>query len=164
MHPGSAKDKMVNASLVAMEFNALLPDCTPSNTEGYEGFFHLCSVSGDETLCKMSYIIRDHDREKFEEKKEIFKECAETLNEKYRHTAASVEVSLRDQYYNMKEKIDPENMYLIDQAKEAFEKMASSRRQCRFAAVRMARSLASKGCRVRIFQPAAKITTVFMNI
>ena len=122
VHPGSAKDKMVNASLVAMEFNALLPDCTPSNTEGYEGFFHLCSVSGDETLCKMSYIIRDHDREKFEEKKEIFKECAETLNEKYRHTAASVEVSLRDQYYNMKEKIDPENMYLIDQAKEAFRK------------------------------------------
>lgn len=121
VHPGSAKDKMVNAALVAMEFNALLPDCTPANTEGYEGFFHLSGIQGDEVHTKASYIIRDHDREKFEEKKRIFAETAEKLNEKYRNTDARLTVNVKDSYYNMKEKVEP-FMYLIDAAKEAFRK------------------------------------------
>ncbi len=121
VHPGSAKDKMINASLVAMEFDRLLPPCRPSNTEGYEGFFHLCSIEGDETDCVMKYIIRDHDREKFEVKKQQFQAAADQLNEKYAGTDAEVQVMVKDSYYNMKEKILP-HMYLIDQAKEAFAK------------------------------------------
>ena len=118
VHPGSAKGKMVNASLVGMAFNAFLPECRPDNTDGYEGFFHLCSIRGDASDCEMKYIIRDHDRDKFEEKKRIFQEAADTLNEKYAGTDASVEVTLRDQYYNMKEKIKP-YMFLIDAAEKA---------------------------------------------
>ena len=107
VHPGDAKDKMINAALVAMEFNALLPeDQRPSTTEGYEGFFHL----------------RDHDKVKFEEKKKFFQSVADRLNEKYKDTAAHVEVVLKDQYYNMREKIEPDNMYLISAAEEAFRK------------------------------------------
>lgn len=122
VHPGDAKDKMINAALVAMEFNQILPQCLPSNTEGYEGFIHLTGIQGDEAFTKMSYIIRDHDRVKFEEKKAAFQKAADELNEKYQNTAAFLHVTVKDQYYNMKEKIDPENMYLIDAAKEAFAK------------------------------------------
>ena len=123
VHPGDAKDKMINAALVAMEFNALLPeDQRPSTTEGYEGFFHLTGIEGDEVLTKMSYIIRDHDKVKFEEKKKLFQSVADRLNEKYKDTAAHVEVVLKDQYYNMREKIEPDNMYLITVAEEAFRK------------------------------------------
>ncbi|MBO6307370.1 MAG: peptidase T [Oribacterium sp.] len=123
VHPGDAKDKMINAALVAMEFNALLPeDQRPSTTEGYEGFFHLTGIEGDEVLTKMSYIIRDHDKVKFEEKKKFFQSVADRLNEKYKDTAAHVEVVLKDQYYNMREKIEPDNMYLISAAEEAFRK------------------------------------------
>ena len=121
VHPGSAKDKMINASLVAMEFDALLPPCRPSNTEGYEGFFHLTGIRGDESDCVMSYIIRDHDRAKFEEKKRQMAQAAETLNEKYAETAAKITCTITDSYYNMKEQILP-HMYLIDTAKEAFNK------------------------------------------
>jgi len=114
---------MINAALVAMEFNALLPeDQRPSTTEGYEGFFHLTGIEGDEVLTKMSYIIRDHDKVKFEEKKKLFQSVADRLNEKYKDTAAHVEVVLKDQYYNMREKIEPDNMYLISAAEEAFRK------------------------------------------
>ena len=123
VHPGDAKDKMINAALVAMEFNALLPeDQRPSTTEGYEGFFHLTGIEGDEVLTKMSYIIRDHDKVKFEEKKKLFQSVADRLNEKYKDTAAHVEVLLKDQYYNRREKIEPDNMYLISAAEEAFRK------------------------------------------
>ena len=123
VHPGDAKDKMINAALVAMEFNALLPeDQRPAATEGYEGFFHLTGIEGDEVLTKMSYIIRDHDKVKFEEKKKLFQSVADRLNEKYKDTAAHVEVVLKDQYYNMREKIEPDNMYLISAAEEAFRK------------------------------------------
>ena len=123
VHPGDAKDKMINAALVAMEFNALLPeDQRPATTEGYEGFFHLTGIEGDEVLTKMSYIIRDHDKVKFEEKKKLFQSVADRLNEKYKDTAAHVEVVLKDQYYNMREKIEPDNMYLISAAEEAFRK------------------------------------------
>ncbi len=123
VHPGDAKDKMINAVLVAMEFNALLPaDQRPATTEGYEGFFHLAGIEGDEACTRMSYIIRDHDKAKFEEKKQIFKAAADQLNEKYKDTAAHVDVVLKDQYYNMREKIEPDNMYLIRAAEEAFKK------------------------------------------
>ena len=119
VHPGSAKDKMLNALLIAMEFNALLPPCTPANTEGYEGFFHLMSMKGDESLAELRYIIRDHDREKFEEKKRQFQSAADRLNENYRSGGAALEAQLTDSYYNMKEKLEP-YPYLIDCAKEAF--------------------------------------------
>ena len=123
VHPGDAKDKMINALLVAMEFNALLPeDQRPALTEGYEGFFHLVGMEGDEALTRMSYIIRDHDRAKFEEKKKVFRKAADILNEKYRETAAYVDIVMKDQYYNMREKIEPDNMYLISAAEEAFRK------------------------------------------
>lgn len=121
VHPGSAKDKMLNSLLLAMEFNSMLPQFTPANTEGYEGFFHLCDMAGDESLTEMNYIIRDHDREKFEEKKRIFLDVAEKLNQKYNARGAFFEPEVKDSYFNMAEKVK-DHMYLIDVAKIAFEK------------------------------------------
>ena len=121
VHPGSAKDKMLNSLLLAMEFNSMLPQFTPANTEGYEGFFHLCDMAGDESLTEMNYIIRDHDREKFEEKKRIFLDVAEKLNQKYNARGAFFEPEVKDSYFNMAEKVK-DHMYLIDVAKTAFEK------------------------------------------
>ncbi len=117
VHPGSAKDIMVNAQLVAMELNGMLPaDEIPSKTEGYEGFFHLTDMSGNVEKAELHYIIRDHDREKFEAKKALMKNIAERLNKAY--GAGTVELTVKDQYYNMKEKIEP-HMELIEYAKEA---------------------------------------------
>ena len=121
VHPGSAKDKMLNALLLAMEFNSLLPPCTPANTEGYEGFFHLCDMSGEESHAEMNYIIRDHDKEKFEEKKKIFLETAEKLNQKYNAKGAFFEPIVKDSYFNMAD-ILKEHMYIVEVAKSAFEK------------------------------------------
>ena len=121
VHPGSAKDKMLNALLLAMEFNSLLPPCTPANTEGYEGFFHLCDMSGEESHAEMNYIIRDHDKEKFEEKKMSFLDVVEKLNQKYNAKGAFFEPEVKDSYFNMAEKVK-DHMYLIDVAKTAFEK------------------------------------------
>ena len=121
VHPGSAKDKMLNSLLLAMEFNSMLPQFTPANTEGYGGFFHLCDMAGDESLTEMNYIIRDHDREKFEEKKRIFLDVAEKLNQKYNARGAFFEPEVKDSYFNMAEKVK-DHMYLIDVAKTAFEK------------------------------------------
>ncbi len=117
IHPGSAKDRMKNASLIACEFNSLLPaDEIPEKTEGYEGFHHLISMTGECELAKLNYIIRDHDREKFEEKKRVFCEVADTVNAKYGE--GTIELSLTDSYYNMKEKIEP-CMYVVERAKQA---------------------------------------------
>ncbi len=117
VHPGSAKDIMLNAQLVAMEINAMLPAGeTPADTEGYEGFFHLTDMEGTVEKAKLQYIIRDHDREKFEARKVLAAEIAEKLNAKY--GAGTVELTLKDQYYNMKEMIEP-HMDLIEYAKEA---------------------------------------------
>lgn len=117
VHPGTAKDIMVNAQLVAMEINACLPaDEIPGKTEGYEGFFHLTDMSGTVEQAKLQYIIRDHDCEKFEGRKALVSKIAETMNEKY--GAGTVELTLKDQYYNMKEMIEP-HMHLINYAKEA---------------------------------------------
>ena len=111
--PGYAKDKMVNASILANEFIAMLPqDERPETTEGYQGFYHLLSIQSNVEEARMSYIIRDHDRERFEDRKRIFMRCAEQLNERYGEGTAKAEV--KDQYYNMKEKKDPEAMHVID--------------------------------------------------
>ncbi len=112
VHPGYAKDKMVNANRLAAEFANMLPaDETPETTEGYDGFYHLLGIESNIEKAKLSYIIRDHDRAKFEDRKDFIKECARKMNEKYGEGTVTADVS--DQYYNMKEKIDP-NMHVID--------------------------------------------------
>jgi len=113
VHPGYAKDKMVNANLLAMELAAMLPaDETPGTTEGYQGFYHLLSVEGNVEKATLSYIIRDHDRERFEDRKRFIENCVEKMNEKYGEGTVTAEV--KDQYYNMKEKIEPDAMHVID--------------------------------------------------
>ena len=120
VHPGSAKDTMINAALVAMEFNALLPAADiPRLTEGYEGFFHLCDMSGDVEHAKLNYIVRDHDRATFEMRKKTLEHAAKTINEKYAREV--IRLTIKDSYYNMAEKIAP-HMELIENAKRACEK------------------------------------------
>lgn len=117
IHPGDAKLKMKNALLIGMEFQSLLPVFeNPMYTEGYEGFYHLDEMSGNVEEAQLNYIIRDHDHEKFEQKKKFFAEAADFLSRKY--GAGTVTVEITDSYYNMKEKIEP-CMYLIDTAKDA---------------------------------------------
>ena len=112
VHPGYAKGKMVNANRLAVERAAMLPaDQTPETTEGYEGFFHLIGMHTNTELASLSYIIRDHDRQRFEARKRLVAECVDKINEKYGDGTATVEI--KDQYYNMKEKIEPE-MHVID--------------------------------------------------
>ncbi len=119
IHPGSSKGKMVNSLLIAMEFHGMLPVFdNPMYTEGYEGFYHLNAIRGDVETTRMNYIVRDHDMDKFTAKKEHMVRTARYLNEKYGE--GTVELELRDTYYNMKEKIRP-HMYLIDIAREAME-------------------------------------------
>lgn len=112
VHPGYAKGKMINANRLAAEFAVMLPaDETPETTEGYEGFYHLLGIESNIEQAKLSYIIRDHDREKFEDRKAFIAECVKKMNEKYGEGTVTADV--KDQYYNMKEKIDP-NMHVID--------------------------------------------------
>lgn len=120
IHPGSAKNKMKNALLMAIEFNGLLPPAEiPAHTEGYEGFYHLQHMEGDETTATLEYIVRDHNEAKFQARKATMERIARYLNEKYGQ--GTVELELRDQYYNMKAQIEP-HMYLIHRAKAAFQK------------------------------------------
>ncbi len=120
IHPGSAKNRMKNALLMAIEFNAMLPPAEiPAHTEGYEGFYHLQQMAGDETTATLEYIIRDHDADKFRSRKAAMERIAAYLNDKY--DAGTVELELRDQYYNMKAQIEP-HMYLVHRAKAAFRK------------------------------------------
>ena len=112
VHTGYAKGKMVNASRLVVEFNNMIPESeTPEQTEGYEGFYHLLGINSCCERATLSYIIRDHDRERFEDRKDFIEKCVEKMNEKYGDNTVTVE--LKDQYYNMKEKIDP-NMHVID--------------------------------------------------
>ena len=112
VHPGYAKDKMINANALAAEFAKMLPqDETPETTEGYQGFYHLLGIQSNVENATMSYIIRDHDRERFEDRKHLIEATAAAMNEKFGE--GTVEVALKDQYYNMKEKIDPQ-MHVID--------------------------------------------------
>ena len=112
VHPGYAKGKMINANRLAAEFAAMLPaDETPEETEGYEGFYHLLGINSNIEKATLSYIIRDHDRERFEDRKDFIEECVRKMQEKYGEDI--IKVDIKDQYYNMKEKIDP-NMHVID--------------------------------------------------
>ena len=119
VHPGYAKNKMVNAARIATELAQMLPqDETPETTEGYEGFFHLIGINGGCEQAFVSYIIRDHDRQIFEARKNKVQEIVASINEKYGSGTAQLE--LKDQYYNMREKVEP-MMYVIDIAKQAVE-------------------------------------------
>ena len=121
VHPGSAKGKMKNAILIAQEFQKLLPvEQNPMYTEGYEGFFHLDALSGNVEETTADYIIRDHNRQLFEQKKELFMSCADFLNWKYGE--GTVVVDMKDSYYNMRE-IMEQHMHLIDNAKAAMEEL-----------------------------------------
>ena len=118
VHPGYSKNKMKNAILLAMEFNSMLPpEQKPQYTEKYEGFYHLGYIEGTEEKTKLEYIIRDHNIDKFNQKKEFVKDIINFLNKKYGDNTFVLE--LKDTYFNMKEKILP-NMHLIDNAKKAF--------------------------------------------
>ena len=120
IHPGSAKNKLINAQLLAMEFHAMLPvNERPEYTEGYEGFSMLTQMHGDVETAELRYIIRDHDREKFEQKKGRFSEIAAYLNRRWGDGA--VELTVKDSYYNMKEKILP-CMYVVERARAAMAK------------------------------------------
>lgn len=117
IHPGSAKDTMINAAVVAMEFNEMLPkNQTPRDTEGYEGFYHLCHMSGSVEKASMEYIIRDHDEESFLKREEIMRKIAAELNEKYGE--GTVELVIEESYRNMAEMIKPQ-FHLIKNAKMA---------------------------------------------
>ena len=119
VHPGYAKGKMVNANALAAEFAKMLPENeTPETTEGYQGFYHLLGITSNIEQAKMSYIIRDHDRDRFEDRKRFIVRCAEQMNEKYGE--GTVEAVVSDQYYNMKEKIDPQ-MHVIDLVLKAMQ-------------------------------------------
>ncbi|WP_157294151.1 peptidase T, partial [Bhargavaea sp. CC-171006] len=121
IHPGSAKDKMVNSILIAHEFQAAMPaDEIPQKTDDYEGFIHLMYVDGTVEKTTLSYIIRDHSREKFEAKKQLIEETAAKLNSQYGE--GTVELELNDQYYNMAEKIEPV-MHIVDIASDAFKNL-----------------------------------------
>ena len=117
IHPGSAKDKMVNSQYIAMEFQSLLPVAQkPEYTQGYEGFIHLTDMEGEVEKSVLRYIIRDHDMAKFRQKKEVMATVAAFLNQKYGE--GTVELTLRDSYFNMREKIEP-CMEIVDRAKRA---------------------------------------------
>ena len=120
IHPGSAKDKMLNALRVVCEIDALLPEAQrPEHTEGYEGFYHLASISGSVEKAESYYIIRDHDRAKFEQKKDFARQVADFMNLKYGE--GTVTLTLKDQYYNMREMVEP-HPELIARAEEAMRK------------------------------------------
>ena len=119
VHPGYAKNKMVNAARVATEYASLMPAAeTPERTAEYEGFYHLLGMSGNVEKASLTYIIRDHDRARFEERKEYATAVGELLNKKY--GAGTVKVILSDQYYNMREKVEPV-MHIIDTALDAMK-------------------------------------------
>lgn len=123
VHPGSAKGKMINAILVAQEFQSLLPVFqNPMYTEGYEGFYHLDCIAGDVEKTVAEYIIRDHDRQLFEQKKELFCKCAAFLNEKY--GAGTVVAEVKDSYYNMKEVLK-NHAHLMENAAAALRELGA---------------------------------------
>ena len=117
VHPGSAKGKMINAGRIATEIVQMLPQSeTPETTEGYEGFYHLTSISGSCTEANLSFIIRDHSTEKFQERKQTVSRIVDTINQRYGNGTATL--TLTDQYYNMRKQVEPQ-MYIIDIARQA---------------------------------------------
>jgi tripeptide aminopeptidase len=121
VHPGYAKDKMLNSMLIAMEYNSSLPaNMRPEYTENYDGFFHLISMNGTVENSTITYIVRDHDREKFETKKRMAADVAEFLNKRYGEGVIKAE--LKDQYFNMREKVEPV-YFIVEIAKQAMEEL-----------------------------------------
>lgn len=121
IHPGQAKDKMINALGVATRFHALLPaDAVPEKTDGTQGFYHLIHLNGDVETAKMAYIIRDHDRAAFEQKKVWATQCADQIKQIYGEQA--IEINIKDSYYNMKEKVEP-MMHIVDNVKQAMQQV-----------------------------------------
>ena len=120
VHPGTAKDKMVNALIVANKLISMLPaNERPEHTEGYEGFFHLVAVNGDVDAASLGYIIRDHDRQKYEQKKELIKDTVNHINRLYPN---STTLEVKDQYFNMREKVEPV-LHIVDLAHKAMEEV-----------------------------------------
>ena len=149
---------MVNANRLAVEFAAMLPaDQTPETTEGYEGFFHLIGMHTNTELASLSYIIRDHDRQRFEARKRLVAECVDKINEKYGDGTATVEI--KDQYYNMKEKIEPE-MHVIDIVLRAMQESGVTPK----VQALMAPDSASVDFLVRISSPAASTSMVHTSL
>ncbi len=127
IHPGSAKDKMINSQYIAMEFQNLLPQAQkPEHTEGYEGFFHLTAIEGTVEKTTLRYIIRDHDMAKFEEKKSAMELLADFINRKY--GTGTCELTIRDSYFNMKQQIEPV-MFIVDRAKAAMKAVGMEPRE-----------------------------------
>ena len=127
IHPGSAKNKMVNSQLIAMEFQSMLPASQrPEHTCGYEGFFHLTEMKGEVEESQLSWIIRDHDMEMFNRKKELMVSVADFINRKYGE--GTVELTIRDSYFNMKRCIEPV-MYVVERAKQAMEAVGMTARE-----------------------------------
>ena len=121
IHPGSAKNKMINSQYIAMEFVSLLPvHQRPESTEGYEGFIHLTDMKGEVERSELYFIVRDHDMDKFEEKKDVMRAAAAFINAKYGE--GTLELQLKDSYFNMRKHIEPV-MYVVDRAKAAMEKV-----------------------------------------
>ncbi len=121
VHPGYAKDKMINSILLANEFMSAFPkDEVPERTEGYEGFYHILSINGTTEKTEMYYIIRDFDKENFERRKKFFLEVAEKINSRFDYDP--VQVEMKDQYYNMREKIEP-NMHVIEMVEESMKEL-----------------------------------------
>ena len=119
VHPGTAKGKMKNATLIGMELNAMLPaDQRPEHTEGYEGFYHLISFKGEVESAVFSYIIRDHDMDLYEQKKAYMQKCVDAINEKYGEGTALLE--MKHQYYNMRKQVEP-HYHIIEKAIKAME-------------------------------------------
>lgn len=118
VHPGSAKNKMINAALLAMEFDSMLPPQErPEHTEGYEGFYHLCDISGECESAKSVYIIRDHDKAKFEARKQTMRRIADFMNAKYGE--GRIELTLKDSYFNMRGIVE-KHMHIVERAERAY--------------------------------------------
>lgn len=121
VHPGYSKDKMINAILVGMELNSLLPvNQRPEFTQGYDGFFHIVKFEGTVESATFKYIVRDHDRKKFEQKKVLIQDCVDLLNKRYGERV--IELTLKDQYFNMREKVEPV-IHVVETAKQAMEEL-----------------------------------------
>ena len=119
VHPGYAKGKMLNSILIAQELNSLLPvDQRPESTEGYEGFFHIIAFNGTVEQTDFAYIIRDHDRARFERKKDVMQQCVDFINARYGEGVATL--TMRDQYYNMREQVEP-HYHIVEKAVKAME-------------------------------------------
>lgn len=121
VHPGYSKDKMLNAILIGMELNALLPvNQRPEFTQGYDGFFHIVKFEGTVETASFKYIVRDHNRKKFEQKKVLIQDCVDLLNKRYGEGV--IELTLKDQYFNMREKVEPV-IHIVETAKKAMEEL-----------------------------------------